>query len=70
MTLDNEDAVSHDLRAVCLNRLEKPIEAGKELNTAIQMDPSLKRIAYTDGDVNGLLLGDKRYEREADNIKE
>ena len=34
------------------------------------MDPSLKRIAYTDGDVNGLLLGDKRYEREADNIKE
>lgn len=70
LTLDDDDAVSHYLRAVCLSRLEKPIEAGKELNIAFQMDSSLKRIAYTDGDVNGLLLGDKRYEREADNIKE
>lgn len=70
MMLDENEAVSHYLRAVCLNRLEKPVEAGKELNTAIKMDPSLKATAYIDGDVNGLLLGDKRYEREADNIKE
>lgn len=70
LTLDDGDAVSHYLRAVCLNRLEKPLDAGKELNIAIKMDPSLKATAYIDGDVNGLLLGDKRYEREADNIKE
>ena len=31
-------------------------DAYDELTKAIQMDPSLKQVAHTDGDVNDLLL--------------
>ena len=54
--LPDDDALTHYLRAVCLNRLEQMSDAYDELTKAIQMDPSLKQVAHTDGDVNDLLL--------------
>lgn len=49
-------AISHYVRAICLNRLEKPVEAYKELKQAFRMDPALEKIAPLDGDVNDLIL--------------
>ena len=54
--LPDDEALAHYLRAVCLNRLEQMSDAYDELTKAIQMDPSLKQVAHTDGDVNDLLL--------------
>lgn len=54
--LPDDEALTHYLRAVCLNRLEQMSDAYDELTKAIQMDPSLKQVAHTDGDVNDLLL--------------
>ncbi len=53
--LPDNEALSHYLRATCLNRMDRPVEADVELKKAIQMDPSLKEIAHIDGDVNDLL---------------
>ena len=57
--LPDNDAVSHYLRAICLNRADRPIDAYDELKKAFAMDASLKAIANVDGDVNDLLSMDK-----------
>ena len=57
--LPEEEALTHYLRAVCLNRAEKPVEAYTELKQAFSMDPELERTAYTDGDINDLILDKK-----------
>ena len=58
--LPDNDAVSHYLRAICLNRTNDPTEAYEELKRAFAMDPSLKEIAKSDGDVTDLLSTDKQ----------
>lgn len=58
--LPDNKAVSHYLRAICLNRTDDPTEAYEELKRAFAMDPSLKEIAKTDGDVTDLLSTDKQ----------
>ena len=58
--LPDNEAVSHYLRAICLNRTDDLIEAYEELKRAFAMDPSLKEIAKTDGDVTDLLSTDKQ----------
>lgn len=58
-SLPDGDAVSHYLRAVCLNRTDNIVEADKELKQAIAMNPSLKETAKTDGDLNDLISLDK-----------
>ena len=55
-SLPDNVGLSHYLRAVCLNRLEKPDEAYNELKKSFKIDPSLEKIAESDGDVNSLLL--------------
>ena len=57
--LPDGDAVTHYLRAICLNRTDRPIDAYDELKKAFATDPSLKAIATVDGDVNDLLTMDK-----------
>ena len=54
-TLDDAVAETHYVRAICLNRLEKPIDAYAELKRALTMKPELEQTARIDGDVNGLL---------------
>lgn len=54
--LPDDKALSHYLRAICLNRAEQPVDAYDELKKALQMDPSLEKTAKIDGDVNDLLL--------------
>lgn len=58
--LPDSEAVSHYLRAICLNRTNDPTEAYEELKRAFAMDASLKEIAKTDGDVTDLLSTDKQ----------
>ena len=57
--LPDNEALTHYLRAICLNRTEDPVEAYKELKKSFDMDPSLKDIAKVDGDVTDLLSIDK-----------
>lgn len=57
--LPEDEALTHYLRAVCLNRLDDPVDAYKALKKAFEMDPSLQKIAQVDGDVNDLLLDKK-----------
>ena len=54
--LPDDEALTHYLRAVCLNRAEDAVGAYDELKRAFEMDPSLKDIAHVDGDVNDLLV--------------
>ena len=54
--LPDDEALTHYLRAVCLNRAEDAVGAYDELKRAFEMDPSLKNIAHVDGDVNDLLV--------------
>lgn len=54
--LPDNEALTHYLRAVCLNRAEDAVGAYDELKRAFEMDPSLKNIAHVDGDVNDLLV--------------
>lgn len=61
-TLPDDKAMTHYLRAVCLNRTDNVVEADKELKQALAMDPSLKEVAKVDGDVNDLLSLDKEEE--------
>lgn len=56
-------ALTHYLRATCLNRLEKSVEAEKELKKAIKMDPALETEARNDGDVEQLLEEKKRMQK-------
>ena len=58
--LPDNEAVSHYLRAICLNRTDDPTEAYEELKRAFAMDASLKEIAKVDGDVTDLLSMDKQ----------
>ena len=58
--LPDDEALTHYLRAVCLNRTNDPAEAYKELKKSFDMDPSLKETAAVDGDVNDLLSMDEQ----------
>lgn len=58
--LPDDQAITHYLRAICLNRAEKPIDAYDELKKAFSLDPQLEKTAYIDGDVNDLLLDKKK----------
>lgn len=58
--LPDDVALTHYLRAICLNRANDPVEAYKELKKSFEMDPSLKDTAKVDGDVNDLLSIDKQ----------
>lgn len=61
--LPEGEALTHYLQAICLNRLDSPEEAYDQLKKAFELDPSLKKIAPVDGDVNNLLL-DKEKENK------
>lgn len=58
--LPKEEALTHYLQAICLNRLEKPLEAYEALKEALRLDPELEKTAHVDGDVNDLLLDKKK----------
>ena len=58
--LDTDEALSHYLRAICLNRTENPSEAYDELKKSFEMDPKLREMAPLDGDVNDLLDLEKK----------
>lgn len=58
--LSDDEAVSHYLRAICLNRTNDPTEAYNELKKSFEMDASLREIAKVDGDVTDLLSMDKQ----------
>ena len=58
--LSDDEAVSHYLRAICLNRVNDPTEAYNELKKSFEMDASLREIAKVDGDVTDLLSMDKQ----------
>ncbi len=60
--LPEDEALTHYLRAICLNRLDSPEDAYDQLKKAFELDPSLKKTARVDGDVNNLLL-----DKEKDN---
>lgn len=50
------DAITHYLRAICLNRLDDPVAAYDALKKAFELEPGLEKTARIDGDVNNLLL--------------
>ena len=54
--LPEDEALSYYLRAICLNRLDDPVEAYNALKKAFEMNPDLKRTAAVDGDVCDLLI--------------
>ena len=58
--LPDDEALTHYLRAICLNRADDAVGAYEELKRSFEMDPSLEKIAHTDGDVNDLLLEQKK----------
>ena len=74
MQMPDSLALTHYLRAVCINRLgiakidDAIDKAKKELAIAIEMDPELKAIAEGDADVNKLLFDEKDelYQRKQD----
>ena len=57
--LPEKEATTHYLKAICLNRLEKPVDAYAELLKAFKINPKLREMAKIDGDVNGLLPENK-----------
>lgn len=62
--LPDSEALTHYLRATCLNRLEQSVEASKELKKAIKMNPELEIEARNDGDVEQLLEDKKRMQKD------
>lgn len=60
--LPDGEALSHYLRAICLNRLNDAVGAYEELKEAFRLNPQLEQVAHIDGDVNNLLL-----DKEKDN---
>lgn len=55
--LTDDDAVTHYIKAICLNRSKDSntaFKANQELKKALELDPSLLEIADGDGDVNSL----------------
>ena len=77
MQMPDSLALTHYLRAVCINRLgiakidDAINKAKKELAIAIEMDPELKAIAEGDADVNKLLFDEKDelYQRKQDQYR-
>lgn len=77
MQMPDSLALTHYLRAVCINRLgiakidDAIDKAKKELAIAIEMDPELKAIAEGDADVNKLLFEkeDELYQRKQDQYR-
>ena len=77
MQMPDSLALTHYLRAVCINRLgiakidDAIDKAKKELAIAIEMDPELKAIAEGDADVNKLLFDEKDelYQRKQDQYR-
>ena len=51
-------AVTHYVRAICLNRMSKPVEAETELKKSFKLKPELEKKAEVDGDINTLILKD------------
>ena len=62
--LPEDEALTHYLRAICLNRLEDAVGAYDELKKSFLMDPSLEKVAKVDGDVNNLLLDKDKEENK------
>ncbi len=60
--LPDSEALSHYLRAICLNRLNDVVGAYEELKEAFRLNPQFEQVAHIDGDVNNLLL-----DKEKDN---
>lgn len=58
--LPDSEGLTHYLKAICLNRMDKPTEAYEELKEALEKDPSLKATAKVDADVNNLLPKDEK----------
>ncbi|MEG1581039.1 MAG: carboxypeptidase-like regulatory domain-containing protein [Bacteroidaceae bacterium] len=56
--LPENEALTYYIRAVCQNRLDQVSEASDNLKRALELDPSLLKIAQVDGDVNDLLPKD------------
>lgn len=77
MQMPDSLALTHYLRAVCINRLgiakidDAIDKAKKELAIAIEMDPELKAIAEGDADVNKLLFDEKDelYQRKQEQYR-
>ena len=77
MQMPDSLALTHYLRAVCINRLgiakidDAIDKAKKELAIAIEMDPELTAIAEGDTDVNQLLFDEKDelYQRKQDQYR-
>ena len=77
MQMPDSLALTHYLRAVCINRLgiakidDAIDKAKKELAIAIEMDPELKAIAEGDADVNKFLFDEKDelYQRKQDQYR-
>lgn len=59
--LPDDEALTHYLRAICLNRTEDAVGAYEELMLSFKMDPALESVARVDGDVCDLLM-DKNKE--------
>lgn len=57
--LPDGEALTHYLRAICLNRKDDAVGAYDELKRSFEMDPSLKNVAKIDGDVCDLLMEHK-----------
>lgn len=62
--LPDEEALTFYLRAVAANRLDKVVEAFANLKKAFALNPALKDVARTDGDVTDLLQQMEDEERE------
>jgi hypothetical protein len=61
--LPNQDEVFPDrdhFGRIFFNRADDAVGAYEELKRSFEMDPSLEKIAHTDGDVNDLLLEQKK----------
>lgn len=56
MALSDGNGMTHYVRAICLNRMGKPVEAEDELKKSFGMMPELRQKAEVDGDINTLIL--------------
>ena len=61
--LPEDDALTHYLRAICLNRKDDAVGAYEELKKAFELDLSLEKVAEVDGDVNNLLLDKEKNKK-------
>ena len=61
--LPEDEALTHYLRAICLNRKDDAVGAYDELMKAFELDLSLEEVAKVDGDVNNLLLDKDKYKK-------